>query len=87
MYVGEGGLAGLHLLTIGWKLHRMKYPDGDTWADDFFQRFNKFIDIKYDTNNTLGWCSMIELHAEEGTEFDLFFDLLDEFVTVNNHNK
>ena len=77
-YVGKLDIERLYFLLSGYILAMNEFEN--VWQSDFTEQFQAFVAKKYNDKDTLNWCSIIQKHHSQDETFNVFYELLDEFV-------
>lgn len=83
MYLGETSISNLYTWLLGYNAARDELQVAKTAEERKFQRFQPWLQKKYDVSTTASWASLILSHSSNEDEEDAFykfFDLLDEFL-------
>lgn len=78
LFIGELEIERLYFLLSGYVL-AMNECEG-VWQSQFTEQFQAFIAKKYNIKDSLNWCSIIQKHHNQDETFNVFYELLDEFV-------
>ena len=69
IFLGDHGADLLSANLYGWKAHRHHFPDGDAWAQHFYDRFHKFVAAQYGERRNMDWPAMIDGLQLKGKPF------------------
>lgn len=80
MYIGQCSITRLNMLLVGYSQARMELGLPRTEQEKNFDKFQEWIESKYNITASLGWDSIILLNSnDEKDAFYKFFQLFEQF--------
>ncbi|QLE58914.1 hypothetical protein [Nostoc sp. TCL26-01] len=81
MYIGQCSITRLNMLLIGYSQARMELGLPRTKQEENFDKFQEWIQNKYNSTVTQGWDSIILLNStDEKDALYKFFHLFEQFL-------
>ena len=77
-FIGKLEIERLYFLLSGYIL-AINESEG-VQQSEFGEHFQTFIAKKYNIKDSINWCSIIQNHHNQDETFNVFYELLDEFV-------
>jgi hypothetical protein len=81
MYLGKRSITRFRMLLDGYSMARMELGLPRTEQESKFDRFQEWIQTKFNITSSHGWDSIILFHSvDERDAFDKFFQLYQQFL-------
>lgn len=81
-YIGSPSVSNLYMFLCGYNFSRQEQELELTAEEQEFETFQTWVQQRFKITASVSWAKIILLHsADERGAFDLFFELLAEFVT------
>jgi hypothetical protein len=87
MYIGYPSVSNLFLFLCGYQHSRHEQQITPTPGEQAFYEFQNWLQERYKISSSASWAKIIMLYSTtEAQGFDLFYQLLNEFLTSKEHH-